>query len=248
MLTPTYHNRNLFLSKACQSAFVMWMQNKWLQFRGNSERNLNLQIVPTLEDLKSFKHQQGNPTFPYGLIAVAGTQLNTDWGGYTRRFSHIMLGKDIESGLGRISQLVPIKLGYGMSFRSDDLNDLNDFLTLLYSTSPGPYLNLMMQETGFTIGFKTTYPPDMDFAFQSSEDGKYHKMDLSLVMNSWIGQYRDIGLIKTIIIKTYDKIPAEGKLELDTDDGEWYPKPLTEQEKTPATSFQSDYWTFTSRG
>ena len=246
MLNPSYEGVNLELISACQSAFMIWLKKNYSRFSSNP---LTIHRTDTIEDLKSFTYQNGPPIFPYAVMAPAGVQLNTDFGGLRQRFAPIELGKNIQKRQGRYMTATPVHIGMGFEFRTDDTQEVDRFLTLIYSTAPGPSLSLQMPDTGFTIQCRATYPADLDFPIEKNEDGEYTKISLSVVMNSWIGQFYDTGLIANLELRILDDTNTIlQSLTYDPDTKQWSPEPFLNQTKTQTSSYQTDSWTYTSRG
>lgn len=229
MLTPNTSGTNLDLVNACQMAFLQWLGTVWKRF---SARTLTSEFVPSLDNLKAFTYSKGPPVYPFVLAAYAGIQLNTDWGGLNKRFAPIEAGRDMETGVGRHFIATPVRVGMGMQFRYDDDADVQSILTLLYSTAPGPSLVLAMADTGFQVMCRANYPPDLEPSISSSEDGKYGKLEISVVINSWMGQYHDASLIRRISVRTFDSMPTNGELQYDQELKRWYPIPVIEKEFT----------------
>ena len=231
---------NLALNTAVHSAFIIWMKETWKKF---SKRPFEVVTARSVSTLKDYTYKEGTPIYPFGLCAIAGSQLDTDRGGFSKRFQDIEIGRDIQGRLARLMRALPVKVGIGFQFRSDDMSDAYSFITMLYSNAPGPILNLQMRN-GFVFQCKVTFPPDMDFPIESQDDGQQVRIDLAVTISSWVGQFTDVGLIRELTFRMIDDVEPQYKLEYDEADGSWHSRILLEKEITQMSSYDTTAWEY----
>lgn len=209
---------SLQLVEAAQSAFLIWASERWKEY---SDRSISIAYCDTVQDIRGFSHQEGPPSYPLIILATAGIQLDTDRGGLSSRFRTRHIGSNYARQRGYLANLTPVKVGVGLAFRSDSSADVMQFITMVYSAAPGPGL-MLQDENGTTFQCRVTFPADLDFPVQSEDDGKYFLMELSVVINCWVGEIKEVGLIKHIKVFTSitDKEPTA---TLERDENGAYP-------------------------
>lgn len=213
----------LYLSEAVASAFLTWLKEKWSRI---SDRPLGVAFCNSVEDIRGYSHQEAI-SYPYVVLAQAGVQLDTDRGGLSRRFGDIILGIDRARASALLGRLTPVKLGIGMAFRSDSRAEVETLLTLIYSSLPGPTLNLAFSDTGVVFRLRVSLPVDVDFSAASEDDGFRFTSELSVVLNSWMGSIRTTGLIRNIHVNVIDDTNlVNHELVYDENDDRKYPLPL----------------------
>jgi len=184
------------LFKSTIRAFILWLENEWGQY---SDTKLGVALVRNMADLRSYERSVPELIYPFGLMALAQISVNTERGGFGKRFQSIVTGVDTETNKAQIQRLTPVKVGLAMTFTTDDMNDMLNFVQLCVDNAPGPTLVLQANGSGFAFESRVSISPDIAIPQADlGSPGKPFQLEVSFVINSWMGMIVQQGLIKSI--------------------------------------------------
>lgn len=184
------------LFKSTIRAFILWLENEWSQY---SDTKLGVALVRNMADLRSYERSTKELIYPFGLMALAQVSVNTERSGYGKRFQSIVTGVNTESHKAQVQHLTPVKVGLGMTFTTDDMNDMINFIQLCVDNAPGPTLVLQANGSGFAFESRVSISPDITVPQADlGSPGKPYMLEVSFVINSWMGMIVEQGLIKSV--------------------------------------------------
>ena len=209
------------ITKSSISAFLAWLENEWALFDG--ERSLDAAIVPSFEAMRTYRRSAGDKlTYPFGLTKVATIQPHGDKAPYNKRHMSVETGRDQRDATVKIENLIPVQVGMGVHFRTDNWDDILTYSSMLMLNAPGPPLVISNEDTGFQFECRVNIDPQIDIPdITSAEDGKYYVLEQTFILNTYIGVVRKQGLIKNIDISFKSAIsPLNVNLSQSIADGE----------------------------
>jgi hypothetical protein len=228
---------SILLPEAGNQAFLIWLRTKWKEYNPNTP--LMVDIAKTVTDLRQFSNTMGDVSYPYAIMSVARVAIDTEKGGMSKRFHTIKGAVNSNTGRATMYRLTPVKVGLVMQFRTDNIEDIWNFVTLMYDTAPGPALTISETDSSFEFQCRANFTTDFDFPFESADNGNYMSIDTTIVMNSWMGTSEDVGVIRTVNVTVNDGTLFDNQLVIDEVDGKVYPIPLMKKEISYTDVFDS---------
>ena len=205
------------LIKSTVAAFMLWLENEWSRYDNND--SLNVALVPNVEYIRQYR-RLAQVEYPLGLMAMASINIDTEKGGFGKRFQNHERGRKQEDGTAFLANTTPVKVGCLFRFVSDNLDHILSLSSVFVDNNPGPSMVLKGNETGFRYECRVNINPDMEIPpLESGEDGKKYVIDTSIVMNSYMGRIRNAPLIKKIAVD-YKTTSRENTLNLDLNAGQ----------------------------
>lgn len=189
------------LHQAIVSATVRWLSLKWYDFSVNAlDRPLKVAVVDTPNAIRSFRRATGDDalSYPFGLMTLVRLSLDTERGGFNKRFNNIGLSKDSRDVTAMVRSLTPVKMGLGLSLRTDRLDEVMAFSSMIFNHAPGPVL-VIKDNYSFQYESRLFFDTDIDITEpESSEDGKKFVINFVISANSWDGVITNTPLIRNM--------------------------------------------------
>jgi hypothetical protein len=225
----------LKLVDATLSAYQRWLRDTWAVY---SKNPLYVTTSDSVTSIKQLVYESNDVQYPTVILAPAGIQLNTDRAGLRSRYTSITGVKDYDKKTAVLYNLTPIKAGYGMQVRSDSMDDLMLFSSMIYQAMPGPSI-IIQHKGGFEFESKISFPTDLDIT-SNSDPNKFFSIDMSIVFSSWLGIFDTVGLIDTLKFqyRIFDTIKTM-ELVYDEDLKEYLPPVEQTQVSTYTDSFDT---------
>lgn len=193
-------------------------------FKDYTGKDLTVSIVRNKDDMRSFGSAQnpqtnGKPTvmFPFMKLAYATYQLDTTRGG-GRKHTHIAIGKDDSGKTTRVS-FMPVKIGLGAKFQSDNIDDVIRFCHMLAAHYPA-VAYFLEYENGFKSMARINFESQFNIAEANlSSPGDTFDWETTFIIDILEGDLSTMPSIKSVSVKTYlsngyGKTVADASVEL----------------------------------
>lgn len=184
-----------------------WLQNKWnTEFQEDNDALPEIKLVRSTDDLRTYKEESADNKLQYPLIMLILTSIgpDTDKGGFGKRFLSRQTGRTENNEQVEISNLLPVKLGLGLTLRTDDLDDLIKIAHILMFSAPKIVLRLR-NDLGFTFEISVNIDgeltiPGADMGFPSKE----FRFETSLFIQGYLIRSRMQGVIRKVVMDVVD--------------------------------------------
>lgn len=214
--------------------FLQWLRE---EFSTYSDNPLTVKLLRNASDLRSFRAATGEQrpsdtdnvqgqrgdsvAFPRAHATLGRFALNPDKGGYKKSVASggIQTGRNTHLGEAYFETMRPVLLDIGVSFQTDNLDEVLAYGTMLFEVAPKLTLNARDDESGFNVQIgvgiegELTIPPA-----DTSAPGDPFVMETVFTLSTYTGIVSTQRLIRKIRVSSYarsDSMPTQ-TFELDS--------------------------------
>jgi hypothetical protein len=203
------------LMMASLGGLSTWLSQAWLEYSESNEK-LNVDITRSIDDARAV--MRGSPDqkirYPYCIGVLVNIESDTSRGSYSRKRMDVVTNRDKD--LVQIENLIPVRLGLMLNFRSTSMNEVLKFAHLLILNAPRVSLKLsdeasdFIYECGIELDGNLSIPsadmshPDKQFSFETTA-----------ILTSYTGTIRNGSLIKNVVMSFSNKInPSSSQIKI----------------------------------
>ena len=182
------------------------MMSAWIDYWPNEEK-LRVVQVRSADDLRSteeaLERRETEPKsgiqYPYGNLILTNISPVPEMGSFSKKNIPIVTNRSDNSGKVVISNAIPVKLGIGLSVRSDNLSHIIKLAMILMFSAPKITLMLQAEDSGFTYNVMLDIDPEMAIPqADMGHPGKEFRFDSTIILTTYMVRSRTQGVIREI--------------------------------------------------
>lgn len=185
---------------ASYKAVMQWMELEWKNYWPDPDESLLIASVGNLQDLRKAQDATREIRFPYAFFAFAKVEPYLEKGALARRYNqeYIRLPK---AGKAIVRTCIPVKLGFMLQFKTNNINHILAFAQMMINNLPGPTF-YFEDENGFRVECKANFDPTFDIPQADSAGiGDTYSFEIPAFVSSYTGITFEQGLIKRVILR-----------------------------------------------
>lgn len=182
-----------------------WLLNVWQKSWGDNDELLTVNVTRNSEDMRALKDDLGNtPSYPYSTITIGNIDIDTDKGGMSKKFIPVVTGRSENSDMITSTNMVPVKIGLGVNFRTDNLDQVLNLAHILVFNAPRIVLRLS-NDSGFVYECGVSIDPALvipqaDMGYVSKE----FRFEFTLILSTWFLREKAMGVIRQVRFEMVD--------------------------------------------
>lgn len=145
-------------------------------------------------------NQLSKLTYPFALMVVADISTDAEKAGFkkNRATNGIMIGRDVNTGTAYFEDLRPVKVGLGINFRTDSLEEVIKLAHVLLMNVPKVAFT-MKGSHDFQVETSITIDPSVSIPETNFETpGEAFSYEFVIILNTYIGYAHEMRLIKEL--------------------------------------------------
>lgn len=189
-----------------------WLMISWQKNFGTDDA-LQTEVVRNTDDLRTYAEQTNTSkiAYPFSMLLLTNIGPDPDKGAFSRKNIPIVTGRSENSDSVTISNVVPVRIGLGLTVRTDNLGHVLNLAHILIFSAPKVQLNLR-NDAGFVFQCSLNIDPELtipsaDLSFPSKE----YRFDTTLYINTYLLREKVQGVIRKI---KFEMVDYRGTTEL----------------------------------
>lgn len=193
--------------KVATAVFMQWLSQTWVSHFSKQDRSpLTVFHVRSPEELRSLRPQlDGKPLqFPFAMITWLSLGLDDRKAAAAQRSRPpVVIDRSRQNSHVTLAVNIPIKLGLGLQFRSDNLEQVVDFANLYLTHSPIFAMELIDNNTGVLENYTVNLEPELSIPAQGEKSE--FRFESTVSINCSLSRTHDQGVIKEIRLSVYNQ-------------------------------------------
>lgn len=189
-----------------------WLMLSWKNNFGDDDA-LQTEVVRNVDDLRTYAEQTNTSkiAYPFSMLLLTNIGPDPDKGSLSWKNKPLVTGRSENSDSVTLSNLVPVRIGLGLTVRTDNLGHILNLAHLLIFSAPKVQLNLS-NDTGFVFQCSLNIDPELtipsaDLSFPSKE----YRFDSTMFINTYLLRQKVQGVIRKV---KFDMVDYRGTTAL----------------------------------
>lgn len=198
-MVANINHSSVFL-EASYMAMLQWIETEWKKYEPDKSEKLLVASVGNLNDLRKTQDVTRQISYPYVLFAFARIEPFLERGALARRYNQEYMRMP-KASKAIVRNCIPVKLGFMLQFKTNNLQHVLRFSEMLINNLPGPTF-YFEDEHGFRVECKANFDPSFDLPQADiSAPGDSYTIEIPAYVTSYTGITFEQGLIKQIRIR-----------------------------------------------
>lgn len=186
--------------EASFTAMLAWFEIEYKKYQPSNSEPLTVAAVGNLQDLRKMQDVTRQIRFPYLAIAFAKLEPDLARGALARRFNKDYM-RVPNASKAIVRSVIPVKLGFMLQFKTNDLQHILRFAEMMINNLPGPTF-FFEDAYGFRVECKANFDPSFDLPQADiSNPGDAYLVEIPASLTSYTGITFEQGLIHTIKVR-----------------------------------------------
>lgn len=193
--------------KVATAAFMQWLSQSWSSHFGDDRPPLPIYFARNPDDLRSMKPQiDGKLSYPFAITTWTLISQDDRKAAAARRFTPPRVtDRSQQESHVELTTLIPLRLGLGLQFRTDNLDQVIDFANIYMRAAPIFSIHLVSSESGLREEYAITLEPELQVPVADGEQGKEFRYDTTVSINCNLKVRRYQGVIRKVRLEIYNQ-------------------------------------------
>lgn len=186
-----------------------WLMREWSRQYpdlSKSGRALFSKTVRSADDLRGLSEVEDKeqPAYPYTLNVITSLGVDSERAGLNKRHMPLVTGRSENSDHVQSTNAIPCRVGVGMTFRSDTLDEVLRICYILSFAAPRIRLQLR-NEYGFI--FQNSLNIDPELTIPGADMGypsKHYQFETTFILQTWMTRSMMTGVIREVRFEVVD--------------------------------------------
>lgn len=182
-----------------------WLRNTWYKNFPSEHRKVpSFVLVRNHDDLRTLNEKEGDVDYPFSTLMLTNIGPDPDQAGFGQRFKSVVTGRTENSDRAEISNNIPARVGMGLTFRTDQLDEVISLSHILMFAAPKTALRL---SNNFGFVFNIVINIDADLSIPGADMGhpaKEFRFETSLFIQTYVMRTRSQGVIREVVLDVID--------------------------------------------
>lgn len=180
-----------------------WLQATWKMYYPEDKR-LTGSVVRNVSDLRSFAADNPGLEYPTAQLTIVSIGPDPEKGGLSKKFIPVVTGRTENSERIVVANNIPVRIGLGLTVRTDSLDDIVKLAYILVFAAPKISLKVQ-NDSGFV--FENGLQIDPELTIPNADLGtpsKEYLFETTLILSTWMTRERVQGVIRQVRFEVVD--------------------------------------------
>lgn len=180
-----------------------WLQGTWKMYYPE-DTQLITDVVRNVSDLRSLSADNPKLEYPVAQLTIVSIGPDPDKGGLSKKYIPVVTGRTENSERITVANNIPVRIGLGLTVRTDSLDDIVKLAYILVFAAPRVSIKVQ-NDAGFV--FENGLQIDPDLTVPNADLGspsKEYLFESTLILTTWMTRERIQGVIRQVRFEVVD--------------------------------------------